>query len=391
MDWPGTAVEKISPQRFKPPFCPNPDCPTNQPDGHPFRWNYIGYYTRKCDRRFIPRYDCRSCPRTFSQQTFATTYYLKRPKLLPIIAAGLLSCSAARQIARAIGCSHSTVNLQGNRLGRHALLLQSLALQNIVTVNEPIVYDHFETFAACQEMQLGVGTPVGADSWFVFGMDPVPHKLGNKMTVARKKRLEKMEKRWGGIPQGSYVESTRNALDLILPKVPEGETLRWISDGHKSYPRAIENHPERQRITHQVHVVPERGPKGSERSDQAVRRDRAMFPSDLLHKLMRHSGANHKRETIAFGRRSNMIVLRGFLLGIWRNFVKNRSERRPTGRGPAVDLGLADRLWSWERVLAKRLFPFQETVPSGWMKLYRQEMETPGVGRNIRHELLYAF
>jgi hypothetical protein len=118
-------------------------------------------------------------------------------------------------------------------------LLQNLALRNIDKIEEPIVYDHFEPFASCQEMQLGIGTPVGAKSWFVFGMGPVPHKLGNRMTEARKKRLKEQEKR-------------RNALELPLSKVPRGETLQWISGGHKSYSRAIADHPEREKIDHQA-------------------------------------------------------------------------------------------------------------------------------------------
>ena len=53
-----------------------------------------------------------------------------------------------------------------------------------------------------------------------------------------------------------------------------------------------------------------------------------MFPVDLLHALLRHSLAAHKRETIAFGRRLNAIVERLFLTAIWRNFVKGVSERK---------------------------------------------------------------
>jgi len=339
----------------------------------------------------IPRFLCQVCTRTFSQQTFATSYYLKRPELYSPIAAGLVSCAANRQLARALGCSHSTVNLQSNRIGRHAILLQTQALEQIDTLNEAIVQDHFESFAYSQEMQLGIGTPVGAKSWFVYDLDPVPHRRGGRMTEVRGKRLKEQETRWGGIPQGTYRASTRRCLDALLKKLPKGKSLHYISDGHPSYSRAIQEHPEQKRIRHCCYPNPERGAKGSPKSREARVRDRKMFPVDLLHKLFRHSGANHKRETLAFGRRSNMILLRCFHTAIWRNLVKDLSERSPTGRTPAIQLGITDRKWKWKQVLARRLFPFRMQVPERWIQLYRQEMETPAVGRNVRHTLKYAY
>jgi hypothetical protein len=54
-----------------------------------------------------------------------------------------------------------------------------------------------------------------------------------------------------------------------------------------------------------------------------------MFAVDVLHGLWRHSSANHRRETIAFARRANAIMERGYLFAVWRNFVKARTERHP--------------------------------------------------------------
>ena len=81
-----------------------------------------------------------------------------------------------------------------------------------------------------------------------------------------------------------------------------------------------------------------------------------MAPVDHFHQLLRHTCADHKRETIAFGRKVDSIVGRAYLTTVWRNFVKGRSERRPDRRTPAMLLGLADRPWTWRRILAQRLF-----------------------------------
>ena len=116
-----------------------------------------------------------------------------------------------------------------------------------------------------------------------------------------------------------------------------------------------------------------------------------MFAVDLLHSLMRHSLAHHRRETIAFCRRLNALLERGFLMAVWRNWVKGRSERKNDRTTPAMRLGLAHEPWDWSRVLVKRLFPWRLRVPAPWMTIYQRELITPEIGANTRHTLKGAF
>jgi hypothetical protein len=97
-----------------------------------------------------------------------------------------------------------------------------------------------------------------------------------------------------------------------------------------------------------------------------------MFPNDQLHQLLRHSCADHKRETIAFGRRLESIVGRASLMAVWKNFVKSRSERAPDRTTPAMSLGLTDRRWRFERILARRLFFQREPVSKSALRIYRK-------------------
>jgi hypothetical protein len=120
-------------------------------------------------------------------------------------------------------------------------------------------------------------------------------------------------------------------------------------------------------------------------------RDRALFPADLLHKILRHTLAHRRRESIAFGRRLNAVFERMFLAAVWRNFVKRRTERRPDRRTPAMRLGLAREPWEWRRVFARRLFPARERVPGVWQLLYRRGWTTPLLSSNTRHALTRAF
>ena len=334
----------------------------------------------------MPRFLCLSCRRTFSRQTFSTTYYLKRPELLLPTAAGLQASGALRQIARSLSCAPSTPARLAARLGRHAMLLHARALTHLRgRLAEPVVLDHFETFEFTQDCPFGVATAVGSRSWFVYGLDPAPHARAGRLSAQQRRRLANRPRRE---VRGGYLGSTRRTLTGLLPLLAEGKRLHLVGDGHPAYERVVAG---RQRVRLRSFPNPKRGPKGSPRSPAARARDRALFPVDLLHALLRHSLAHHRRETIAFGRRLNALVERLFLAAVWRNFVKKRSERRPAPVSPAMQVGLAGELWTWRRVFSRRLFPSRESLSGIQRLLYRRAWRTTLLPQNLHHDLLHAF
>src|SRR5215510_3056267 len=115
MRWPLHAVETVRPSRFMPPFCPHPTCSAHRSKGKGFVRN--GWYRRQRDPKRIPRFKCRDCKHSCSKQTFSTTYYSKRPELLIGVAAGLVACSAHRQIARTLHCAKTSVTRNAERVG----------------------------------------------------------------------------------------------------------------------------------------------------------------------------------------------------------------------------------------------------------------------------------
>jgi transposase-like protein len=384
MEWRFTPVERL--QRFRPPFCPRRECPDHLRTRPGYRAHVHGTYLRQRGGA-VTRFRCLTCGRTFSQKAFSPTYYLKRPELLIPIAGGLVSGSGHRQIARLLDCAPSTVTRQAYRAGRHFLLAMSAALAALRHEPlEPIVLDHFETFEFSQDLPFGIATAVGQQSWFVYGIDPAPHRRAGKRTASQQRRVESRPAR---PHHGGYSGSVKRTLDRLLRLDPEG--LRLVTDDHESYRRTIQRHPERARIRHEIHPNPKRGAKGSPRSQKAIRRDRAMFACDLLHGLARHSMAAHRRETIAFGRRLNALVLRIYGFAVWRNFVKRRSERRAADTTPAMMLGLTDRRWTWRQVFAWRQFPDRYRLDPIERELYEQRWESPVLPANARHTLRLAY
>ena len=343
-------IEDRRPSQFQPPHCPWEDCSRHLPDGRRYRaWRH-GFYRRSFDVCRVPRFRCPSCRRTFSRQTFATTYRLKRPDLLRTTASLLVSGAANRQIARHVGCAPSTVMRLGVRLGQHAELFQADALSRIEAITEPIVFDHFETFVRTQVDRLAIGTAVGHRSWFVFPIQGARYRGA----VRRARNKRPLQKAPAPTVPGAIVESTRRLLEPLFSKA-SGQ-LQLESDDHPAYRSAVVRaaRPTGGRWLHRIHRNPVRR-TARDRLD-AKQRDSAMFPVDLLHKLIRHCQAHHRRETIAFGRKGSNVLGRASLLAVWRNFIKRTTERRPCRTTPAIQLGLADRPWSWTDVLARRLF-----------------------------------
>jgi hypothetical protein len=384
MIWPRTPVERV--QDFRPRFCPWRDCRWHlEPDRRLWFRLHGSYRSRR--GRVIPRFRCRTCGRTFSQQSFAFTFYLKRPELVRPIAAGLMAGSAHRQLARTLGCAASTVTRLSARLGRHALLLHARALAGMRGgLPEPVVLDHFEVFEFTQDYPFGVATVVGARSWFWYLLDPAPHGRSGRMSELQRRRLEARPPR----PRlGGYLGSSRRVMEHLARLAPEDRRFEIRADDHEAYRRAARCHGSR--LLMRCFRNPPRGPRGSPRTAEAVARDEALFPVDALHQLLRHTGAHYRRETIAFGRRGNAIMERLFLTAVWRNFVKPLLENHPERGTAAMHLGLAREPWRWRRVFARRLFPGREDLPAFWQMLYRRGWTTPTLSANTVHNLTQAY
>ena len=372
MRWPKKPVQNVRPSRFDPPFCPWPECLAHRARGKGFHRN--GSYRTKRSPKRIPRFLCLDCERTCSRQTFSTTYYLKRPELLVPVASGLAACSCHRQLARSLHCAKTTVTRQAERLGRHAILFHARCGAQLPALAEAVVHDHFEAFIGRQDRALGIGTAVGALSRYVYDVDPAPHRGSGRRPD------RKPENGTAVRVNRAYIESIRRSIRVLIPHLSGSDPLVLRVDGRLDYQVALRDEAIGARVVLQAFPNPVRGPKGTPRSPEAVERDLAMFPNDQLHQLLRHSCADHKRETIAFGRRLESILGRAALMAVWKNFIKARSERAPDRTTPAMRLGLTDERWRFQRILAQRLFPSREPVSESARRVY-QKLWTPELPR----------
>ncbi len=335
------------------------------------RW---GSYRRTCPRvRTIPRYRCSHCRGTFSPQTFHPSYWLRRPELLATIFERLLSGSGFRQMARFLGCSPATVATHVRRLGRHGLLfLQAHRPPGAPT--EPLVVDGFESFAFSQFYPLHLNLAVGATSHFVYGFTESELRRKGRMTAAQRAKRACEEARVGR-PDPRALE--RGMRELVALVVPPGTRAEIRSDEHRAYPRALRTLPERT-IHHTVTS-----------SRRARTPANPLFPVNRQDQMLRHDGANHRRETIAFSKLRMGVIERAALQAVRMSFMKHNSENRRDGT-PAQKLGLFDHPVTVRELLRERLFVTRVELPAVWRRYYERRVPTRRVPNARRYALRYA-
>lgn len=358
--------------RFVPPFCPNPSCPHHR-DPAGWRWRHDGTHVRKAPPHVIRRFRCIPCGRSFSTQTFDTTYWLKRPELQKPTFNALVACSALRQIGRCLGADPSTIQRQASRLGRHCLLFNE-ARRPAGPPPEDLILDGLVSFEFSQYWPFEVNVLVGADSYFIHGFTDSELRRSGRMTKAQQAKRARLEDAHGRPDP----QATRKAVQALVPlAVPTAGDLTIRSDEHAAYPRAFAKLPHR--IQHRT--------VSSRRCRTALN---PLFAVDLLDLLVRHSSGNHKRETIAFSKRRQGALERIAILTTWRNFMKRKSERRRSSPTPAQHLGLTSRALRLDEVLLRRLFPSRIPLPHPLETYYWRRVPTRQLPHGTSHRLTYA-
>lgn len=361
------------PSGWHPPHCPNPNCKFHGQESPHWRFKRKGYYTRRIPPHRIQRFTCLHCHRTFSTQTFSTTYWLKRADLLEPIFMSSVGCMANRQIARALRVSASTVDRQISRLARHCMLFHAQIMTRS-QASDLIAIDGFESFELSQYFPFHHNLAVEIDTGFFLYHTDSPMRRKGCMTTHQKNRRMELESQFGRPDP----QSIRKGMTELLEVVSGGKhSLTILSDEHKSYPPAIRRL--RCSIKHNV---------TSSRNHRDKRNP--LWEVNLLDLMIRHSTAAHKRETIAWCKRRQSSAEKLTILMVWRNMVKRRWEKgQPVSSGMLK--GMSNRLLFASDILSQRIFRTRTKLPQTWSHYYDKAIETPALRVNRRHALSYAY
>jgi len=302
------------------------------------------------------------------------TYWRKRPHLLERVFHLLVSCVGYRQAARSEGVSPQTIASLAARLGRHCQLIHE-ELRPKGPIQEPWALDSFESFEYSQDHPTSYHVVAGQKSHFFHGFTESELRRKGTMTPAQRRRRTRIEALLGHPDPRSIEKEVAELLGIVVPRP---QVLELHTDEHQAYPRAI------RALTHlevNHHTISSRAARNVQNP---------LFAVNLLDLLFRHSGANHKRETIAFSKRRQSGIERMWVFLVWRNLVKSLSEKHP-GESPAMRLGITHRLLTIKDILGRRRFPSLIALPARCEIHYRRLTPTRRLPRVQTHALRLAF
>jgi len=343
-----------------------------------WRFKRAGFFHRRQPPCMIQRYVCSHCGRCFSSQTFSATYYLKRPDLLVPLVHGEVGGSGHRQLARQHAVAHSTVQRQVERAGRHALLFQETfadRARSRIESEPALILDGLVAFAGGQYWPVEITHLIGAESRYSHDFTLTERRRSGTMTSRQKARRAAYEVRFGRPDPRGLEKDVRALLEACLP---ENTPIVLRTDEKTEYVRALRRlvrHPIGHETTHSKAPRIPRNP---------------LQPINDHHMFLRHSGANHKRETVAFSKRIQAVDWRHAIFQVWKNFVKWASERAP-GQTPAQRLGVVDRRLSVEEIFSRRIFPTRMALGRRLADRYWGRLRSRFLARERGHGLAYAF
>jgi len=338
-----------------------------------WRYKQFGSYYRETDNRRVQRYKCLSCNRTFSTQTFSTTYWQKKPEADGQIFSKTVNGMGNRQIARDLETDPATVDRKLARLGRHCLLFLMSMLEKAKPATE-IVYDGLETFEFSQHFPYHHNLAIEKGTDFTLFFNDSELRRKGSMTSSQKERRKELEKLHGTPDKKAIMKATEEMLSVTV-SVQKAVTL--YTDAHKQYVRPINQY--KGQITHVV-------TPGKNHRDHNNR----MWEINLADLFLRHSSKNHTRETIAFSKRRQAAAERLAIFVVYRNFMLRRRQKDRWSPTPAMARGLLDARLSLDDILGRRIFVGHHKLPDSWDNYYWRRVSTRAMRQERAHTLKYA-
>ena len=184
-----------------------------------------GFYHKKKTRR-VQRYQCRTCGKSFSDQTGSPSYRLKkghlRNRLLHLLCSGM----SQRRAARYLGIHQDTVALLVSRMAKVAQMRN--AEQEAARKPQVIVFDEMETFEHTKCKPVSITVAVEEGTRFIHALDAA--QMPAKGTIAEISRKK----------YGKRADHRPRSLRQVLTQISKHETLELVkSDESPRYPKYV--------------------------------------------------------------------------------------------------------------------------------------------------------
>jgi len=331
--------------RFHPRFCPRTDCPAHRT--HPFRFRLRGMFLRQCDGRWVQRFLCLECRRTFSTQTFRLDYRLHRPQLSLQLWGLFISKVTHRQAARILGCRRRTVAHRLALLGEHCRVFHRQRLAEAARaggLEGMFQLDELETFENSRRLQpLTVPVLIHRRSFFVVDVAAAPLACRGSLSPAEQAKKLQREALYGRRRSGSR-QAVEGCLETLAGLRGSAGSVGLESDCKPAYALSVRR------------VLGER--VGHGRYSSELRRDRANPLFAINHTLaqMRDGVSRLVRRSWAASKKRGWLECHLWIWVCWRNYVRGVTNKAPRVT-PAMALGVIGQRLRKDQLLARRIFP----------------------------------
>jgi transposase-like protein len=194
----------------------------------------FGGYFRKSDRKFVRRYRCLSCKRTYSNATFKIEKYQKKRQLNEQIFLLLCSGLSQRRLSLLLNIHRVTVARKLKFLSLQAGMRQTEFLKKFET--SPILdaqFDEMETHLHTKLKPLSLALAVCKNTRTILGF-----KVSSM--PAKGHLAEKSRKKYGPRPD-ERGKAMRELFSEIAPRLSKSAVL--MSDENPKYPNWIKPYP----------------------------------------------------------------------------------------------------------------------------------------------------
>lgn len=320
---------------FIPPRCPYPDCSASHPQ-NPFPWRRRGRFHRKCDGRSVQRFQCLTCERRFSSQTFRFDYRLKKPRLHFLLFDEFISKCTMRHSARLHGLSRKTVSHRLERIGRHCEKLHRHHLAHAAVkggLSGVFQLDELETFETDRRLQpVTVPVLIERSSYFVLHTAVASLPARGGLVPRDRKRKEEREERFGKRRSGSS-RVVRESFEVLREAAASRPPLLIQTDRKKTY-QSLLTRVFGDRAQH--HRISSKAKRSYTNPLFPINHTLAMM-RDALSRLVRRNWANSKKRSRL---RPHLWVW-----VVWRNYVRGITVKAPKVT-PAMALRVSKEKWS---------------------------------------------
>jgi len=301
-----------------PEFCPNDLCPYHHGAHAEVKWyRKAGCYSTEAFGE-VQRYRCLTCGRYFSDQTFALDYYVKRPVSYRQVFERVTGGGGLRGIGRNLSVGHQAVTNRIGRLARQAIALHAELMQ-LLSLEEDLVTDGFESFVGDKYMPNNIHTLVGSRSQFLYAFDYAHLRRKGQMTDRQKAERERREEQYVREPNGIIASFTRivDEIEQLLHGRAEESKFVLKSDEKPEYLPPIKGSEVLQELASRELFEHQRT-----NSEEPRTKQNPLFPVNYLDKQIRKDNANHVRETVQFSRDVNNCLERLSVYQLFHNYIK---------------------------------------------------------------------